>query len=90
MSSFWSLTKSLTMKFTTNSEILTISTKDEKRSNTISAGRLTKIKCVNFKDIEIIDVESYKKYNLLDDISLESNEDGCMDRCGVHCKCNLF
>ena len=51
---------------------------------------VTKLKTVNFGDIEIVEVESYKKYNELDELSLEDNEIGCMKRCGIYCKCNLF
>ena len=93
MSYIWSLTKSITKTFTGSTEFFTISSKDEKNINTISIddkGKLTKSKSVTFGEIEIIDVESYKKYNELDELSLENNEIGCMKRCGIYCQCNLF
>ena len=89
MSYFWNLTKSFTKKFSDNSEYLSISTKNEKLYHTISTGRVTKTKSVSFKGVEIIDVESYKQYNVLEDIPLEGNEYGCMKRCGIFCRCNI-
>ena len=91
MSFIWNLTKSISKQFTGNSDFFTISTKDEKNFNTLSLeenGRLTKSKTVTFGDIEIVEVESYKKYNEFNELSLEDNEIGCMKRC--NCKCNLF
>ena len=84
MSYIWELAKSFTKKFSSNSEFRTISTRDEE---TI---KVKKSKTVNFKGIEIIEVESYKQYNLLDDFPVESNEYGCIERCGVECKCNII
>ena len=47
---------------------------------------LNKIKKVTFNGVEIIDVESYKRYNQDGILFLESLEKNCMDEC----KCNLF
>ena len=84
MSIIWELAKSFSKKFSTNTEFRTISTKDE---DTI---KVKKAKTVNFRGIEIIDVESYKQYNLLDDLPVEPKENGCIENCGIECKCNII
>ena len=84
MSIIWELAKSFSKKFSTNSEFRTISTKDE---DTI---KVKKAKTVNFRGIEIIDVESYKQYNLLDDPPVETNDYGCIEHCGIECKCYIM
>ena len=93
MSFLWNLTSSFSKKFKSNSQTFTISTKEGETYNTISSEekyRNTKTKGVKFNDIEIIDVESYKHYNKLDELYMEENERGCMKRCGQNCKCELF
>ena len=93
MSYIWNLTKSISKQFTGSTEFFTISSKDEKNLQTLSVeekGRLTKSKSVTFGDIEIVEVESYKKYNELDELSLEDKEIGCMKRCNIYCNCTIL
>ena len=93
MSYLLNITKRISKQFTGNSDFFTISTKDEKNHPTISGeekGRLTKTKSVTFGDIEIVEVESYKKYNELDELSLEDKEIGCMKRCNIYCNCTIL
>ena len=89
MSYLWTLTKSISKKLTGSTEFLTLSS----NYNTISTEEKDKgkiVKSVSFGEIEVIDVESYKKYNELDEISLENNEIGCMKRCGIYCQCEII
>ena len=51
--------------------------------------RITKNKTVSFKGIEIIEVESYKKYNQIPFLSLESIENDCI-KAYEECRCILF
>ena len=44
----------------------------------------------NEKIVEVVNVESYKEYNKLDEIYLEDNEKSCSEKCGGNCKCILF
>ena len=65
---------------------------DDKNLNSISTiekPRITKSKTVSFKGIEIIEVESYKKYNEIKYLSLESLESNCM-KSYEECKCGIF
>ncbi len=89
MSYLWTLTKSISKKLTGSTEFFTLSS----NYNTISTEEKDKgkiVKSVSFGEIEVIDVESYKKYNELDEISLENNEIGCMKRCGIYCQCEII
>ena len=49
----------------------------------------TKIKTVNFNGVEIIEVESYKSYNQLGGVQLESLENNITKEC-QSCNCILF
>ena len=65
---------------------------DDKNMNSISTlekPRISKSKTVSFKGIEIIEVESYKKYNEIKYLSLESLENNCM-KSYEECKCDIF
>ncbi len=62
---------------------------DFKTNSTSEKIIITKNKIVSFNGIEIIDVESYKKYNQMPIITLESIEKKCLQ--GYHeCKCNII
>ena len=56
---------------------------------TVEKVRLTKSKTVSFRQIEIINVESYKKYNQIGYLTLESLENNCSRTCNA-CDCNTF
>ena len=93
MSLILSIKKSISKQFTKSTNFTTISSKDDQQFNTIGSikkGRFTKSKTVTFGEIKIVDIESYKKYNELDDISLENKEIGCSKKCGIYCQCNIF
>ena len=58
--------------------------------STIEKDRTTKYnKSVSFKGIEIIEVESYKKYNQIPILTLESIEANCV-KAYEECKCDIF
>ena len=57
--------------------------------STIEKERLTKNKTVSFGNIEIIDVESYKKYNQVRILTFESIESNCM-KAYDFCRCVCF
>ena len=86
--------KSISTQFTKNSDLFTISSKDEGHFKTFSTqekGIITKSKTVTFGEVKVIDVESYKKYNELGGLIIEDKEIGCMKRCGIYCRnCNIF
>ena len=93
MSLIWSFSKSISKQLTKSTNFLTISSKDERNVNTIGSikkGRITKSKAVTFGEVEIVDVESYKKYNELNELSLEDKEIGCSKKCSIYCQCNIF
>ena len=80
--------------FETQNDYFSLSSLDEKRlkRNTVSTvekERLTKDKTVQFKGIEIIEVESYKKYNQIPILSFESIESNCI-KTYEECRCNIF
>ncbi len=88
-----SFLESLRKIFKNNSQIISFSAKEGDNLNTLSTEgkyRNSTSKFVTFSDIEIIDVESYKEYNKLDEIYLEDNEKSCSEKCGGNCKCILF
>ena len=95
MSIIWNPTKNISKKLTSSSNAFsTLSSNNEYVFNTISTeekGRLTtQTKSVSFGPVEIVKVESYKKYNQLEEISYETTESGCMKCCGTFCQCNIF
>ena len=46
-------------------------------------------KKVAFNGVEIIDVESYKKYNMKGNLILENDENSSLNDC-KSCNCNIF
>ena len=86
--------KSNKNKFQPNNDYFSLSSMDEKKLNrntisTVEKERLTKDKTVQFKGIEIIEVESYKKYNQIPILSFESIESNCI-KTYEECRCNIF
>ena len=77
-------------KLALNEEFYSASTNDRNYDfNTISSiekERITKNKTVSFGNIEIIEVESYKKYNQIRILTFESIESTCMKACDS-CRC---
>ena len=57
--------------------------------STLEKGRLAKAKKVMFKGVEIIEVESFKKYNEIPLLTFESLESNCMKSYEA-CNCNIF
>lgn len=93
MAYIWNITKSISKQFTGNSDFNTINSKEETNFNTLSVQdkeRITNPKVVSFGPVEIINVESYKKYNGLEELSLEDKEIGCMKKCSIYCKCDIY
>ncbi len=90
-------TKKIDKAKTYNNEIFSISTSIEDKImdlNTLSTiekekGRIIKSKTVSFKGIEIVEVESYKKYNQIPFLSLESIESDCI-KTYEECRCISF
>ena len=82
--------KKLKYKLNYNEELYSASTNDKNYDfntiSTIEKLRLTKNKNVSFGKIEIIDVESYKKYNQIKILTFESIESNCLKACG-NCRC---
>ena len=81
-------------KFEANNDYFSLNSMDEKRLNrntisTVEKERLTKDKTVSFKGIEIIEVESYKKYNQIPILSFESIESNCI-KTYEECRCDIF
>ena len=86
-------------KFEAENDYFSVLSLDEKKlnKNTISTiekerstkDRPTKDRTVKFKGIEIIEVESYKKYNQIPIISFESIESDCI-KTYEECRCNIF
>ena len=85
--------KKLKYKLNYNEELYSASTNDKNYDfntiSTIEKLRLTKNKNVSFGKIEIIDVESYKKYNQITILSFESIESIC-NKSYEECKCDVF
>ena len=92
--------KKLKYKLNYNEELYSASTNDknydfntistiEKLRLTIEKLRLTKNKNVSFGKIEIIDVESYKKYNQIKILTFESIESNCLKACD-NCRCIII
>ena len=86
MSFFLNLTKSF-------SKTISTASKEFDTNNTISTEekeKVRKTKVVSFGEIEIIDVESYKKYNQLNEIILEDRENSFLNCYGNFCNCGIF
>ena len=62
---------------------------DFNTSSTLEKVLTTKNKTVNFSGIEIIEVESYKEYNKISTLTLESIENKCIQACH-ECKCSII
>ena len=86
MSFFLNLSKSF-------SKTISTASKELDNINTISSEEKEKVKTkkvVAFGEIEIIDVESYKKYNQLDILIFEDRENSCMECYDNFCNCEIF
>ena len=85
--------KKLKYKLNYNEELYSASTNDRNYDfntiSTIEKLRLTKNKNVSFGKIEIIDVESYKKYNQIKILTFESIESNCLKACD-NCRCIII
>ena len=85
--------KKLKYKLNYNEELYSASTNDKNYDfntiSTIEKLRLTKNKNVSFGKIEIIDVESYKKYNQIKILTFESIESNCLKACD-NCRCIII
>ena len=85
--------KKLKYKLNYNEELYSASTNDKNYDfntiSTIEKLRLTKNKNVSFGKIEIIDVESYKKYNQIKILTFESIESSCLKACD-NCRCMII
>ena len=85
--------KKLKYKLNYNEELYSASTNDKNYDfntiSTIEKLRLTKNKNVSFGKIEIIDVESYKKYNQIKILTFESIESNCIKACD-NCRCMII
>ena len=85
--------KKLKYKLNYNEELYSASTNDKNYDfntiSTIEKLRLTKNKNVSFGKIEIIDVESYKKYNQIKILTFESIESNCLKACD-NCRCMII
>ena len=64
---------------------------DSKQTNISNDENLkqNKIKTVFFNSVEIIDVESYKKYNQEGILKIETIEKNCISEC-KDCNCTIF
>ena len=64
---------------------------DSKQTNISNDENLkqNKIKTVFFNSVEIIDVESYKKYNQEGILKIETIEKNCVHKC-KDCNCTIF
>ena len=86
MSFFLNLSKSF-------SKTISTASKELDNINTISSEEKEKVKTkkvVAFGEIEIIDIESYKKYNQLDILIFEDRENSCMECYDNFCNCEIF
>ncbi len=76
------------------SKTFSMSSKDVDIYNTLTTtedkNKRRKSKVVSFGDTKIIDVESYKTYNQLNELSLEEIEHHRIKCCGIQCKCEVF
>ena len=85
--------KKLKKKLIFNEELYSASTNDKNYDfNTISTVeklRITKNKTVTFGKIDIIEVESYKKYNQIKIMTFETIESNCSKACD-NCRCMII
>ena len=85
--------KKLNKKLIFNEELYSASTNDKNYDfNTISTVeklRITKNKTVTFGKIDIIEVESYKKYNQIKIMTFETIESSCSKACD-NCRCMII
>ena len=85
--------KKLKYKLNYNEELYSASTNDKNYDfntiSTIEKLRITKNKSVSFGKIEIIEVESYKKYNQIKILTFESIESNCIKACD-NCRCMII
>ena len=85
--------KKLKKKLIFNEELYSASTNDKNNDfNTISTVeklRITKNKTVTFGKIDIIEVESYKKYNQIKIMTFETIESSCSKACD-NCRCMII
>ena len=85
--------KKLKYKLNFNEELYSASTNDKNYDfntiSTIEKLRLTKNKNVSFGKIEIIDVESYKKFNQIKILTFESIESNCI-KAYDNCRCMII
>jgi len=85
--------KKLKYKLNFNEELYSASTNDKNYDfntiSTIEKLRITKNKSVSFGKIEIIEVESYKKYNQIKILTFESIESNCIKACD-NCRCMII
>ena len=76
------------------SKTFSMSSKDVDIYNTLTTtedkNKRRKCKVVSFGDTKIIDVESYKIYNQLNELSLEEIEHHRIKCCGIQYKCEVF
>ena len=85
--------KKLKYKLNFNEELYSASTNDKNYDfntiSTIEKLRITKNKSVSFGKIDIIEVESYKKYNQIKILTFESIESNCIKACD-NCRCMII
>ena len=85
--------KKLKYKLNFNEELYSASTNDKNYDfntiSTIEKLRITKNKSVSFGKIEIVEVESYKKYNQIKILTFESIESNCIKACD-NCRCMII
>ena len=76
------------------SKTFSMSSKEVDIYNTLTTtedkNKRRKSKVVSFGDTKIIDVESYKTYNQLNELSLGEIEHHPIKCCGIQCKCEVF
>ena len=93
MSLKWNKKKKIKKQLIFNEELYSASTNDRNFDfntiSTIEKERISKSKTVTFGKIEIVDVESYKKYNQIHILTFESIESTCIKAC-ESCKCIIF
>ena len=90
MSYLWFLTKSFSKKLTGSSDLYTSTNFNTLSTEDRDKRKFNKSKSVTFGEIQVMEVESYKKYNELDEINFEVEEIGCMKKCGIYCKCDII
>ena len=71
-----------------SNDFFSIETKQTQEENSLDEEKLKvkKIKRVSFNGVQIIEVESYKKYNQEGQLIFESLDKNCLDECN----CSIF